>query len=199
MSFSLSLSLFFSLLFFLLSRSLSPAEICISKSLLLFRFCPDAACAPPPCPDLCKAADSPIAPALPHSMSISEADFQACSTVSSSQSPTRVEASSLASSDPEASSCAGAQGSRGSTESLHSQCGEPASPLTFSRRVPFSRGRLRLLSYRSVEETRPAPSVKDRFPVLKHIFSFVKDMAISETRYDGDASLSSLKSCCRFL
>ncbi|XP_060768529.1 zinc finger ZZ-type and EF-hand domain-containing protein 1 isoform X2 [Neoarius graeffei] len=159
------------------------AEICISKSLLLFRFSPGAgtAAAPPPCPDPCKPAESPIVPALPHSVSISEGDFQACPAPSSSQSPTSVETQICASSDPGASSSASAQGSRGSTESLHSQGGEPVSPLTFSRRALSSRGRLRLLSYRSVDETRPTVSVKERFPILKHIFSFVKDMAISET------------------
>lgn len=167
-----------------------PAEICLSKSLLLFRFSPGAASAtaPTPYPDPCKPAESPIAPVLPYSASISESDFQACpaSTAAhsavSSQSPTRVETQISASSDLGASSGASAQSSRGSTESLHSQGAEPMSPVAFSRRAPFSRGRLRLLSYRSVEETRPMPSVKERFPILKHIFSFVKDMAISETR-----------------
>ncbi|XP_053474575.1 zinc finger ZZ-type and EF-hand domain-containing protein 1 isoform X2 [Ictalurus furcatus] len=165
----------------------SLAEICISKSLLLFRFspCAGSAAAPPPYPEPCKPAESPIIPALPHSVSISEGDFQPCPAPSSSsifsQSPTRVEAQISASSEPRASSSASAQGSRGSTESLHSQGGEPMSPLTFSRRAPFSCGRLRLLSYRSVEETRPTPSVKERFPVLKHVFSFMKDVVISES------------------
>ncbi|XP_047665094.1 zinc finger ZZ-type and EF-hand domain-containing protein 1 isoform X2 [Tachysurus fulvidraco] len=166
----------------------SLAEICISKSLLLFRFSPGAGSvsAPPLCPDACKSAESPVVPALSHSASVSEGDFQACPapSVSSFQSPTRAEAQLppiSASSDHAASSSASAQGSRGSTESLHSQCGEPVSPLTFSRRLPFSRGRLRLLSFRSVEETRPIPSVKERFSILKHIFSFVKDMVISES------------------
>ncbi|KAM9441391.1 zinc finger ZZ-type and EF-hand domain-containing protein 1 isoform 2-T2 [Clarias gariepinus] len=167
----------------------SLAEICLSKSLLLFRFSPGAASAtaPTPYPDPCKPAESPIAPVLPYSASISESDFQACPastaahSAASSQSPTRVETQISASSDLGASSGASAQSSRGSTESLHSQGAEPMSPVAFSRRAPFSRGRLRLLSYRSVEETRPMPSVKERFPILKHIFSFVKDMAISET------------------
>ncbi|KAI5089285.1 zinc finger ZZ-type and EF-hand domain-containing protein 1 isoform X2, partial [Silurus meridionalis] len=165
----------------------SLAEICISKTLLLFRFNPDASSAPPPHPDPCKIEETPVVPVLPvfpYSVSISEGDFQACpapSTSSSSQSPIKVEAQMSAPSDHGASSSGSAQDSRGSTESLHSQCGEPVSPLTFSRRAPFSRGRLRLLSYRSVEETRPTPSVKDRYPILKHIFSFVKDMVISET------------------
>lgn len=85
---------------------------------------------------------------------------------------------------------ASAQGSRGSTESLPSQSGEPASPLAFSRRAAFSRGRLRLLSLRSLEETRATPAVKERFPILKHIFNFMKDTAVCETRY-GRGGLTS--------
>uniref|UniRef100_A0A3B4C7N7 Zinc finger, ZZ-type with EF hand domain 1 n=1 Tax=Pygocentrus nattereri TaxID=42514 RepID=A0A3B4C7N7_PYGNA len=176
----------------------SLAEICISKSLLLFRFSPScAAPVPPPDPEASKPTEGSSTAHLLRSVSMSEGDFQPCPSPSTSHTPTgaeaapatgsshplRVQTQVSSASDPGASSSAStsAQGSRGSTESLHSQSGEPASPLAFSRKAPFSRGRLRLLSYRSVEETRAAPSVKERFPILKHIFSFMKDMVISET------------------
>lgn len=196
LSLSHSLSCAPSLFYFFLS----PAEICINKSLLLFRFSPSGG-APVPHPDTesPKQTESINAAPLLRSVSISEGDFQPCPSPSTTQTSTGTEAVASAgsshalrvqtqvssASDPGASSSAStsAQGSRGSTESLHSQSGEPASPLAFSRKVPFSRGRLRLLSYRSVEETRTAPSVKERFPVLKHILSFMKDMVINETRY----------------
>ncbi|KAJ3588924.1 hypothetical protein NHX12_009777 [Muraenolepis orangiensis] len=43
----------------------------------------------------------------------------------------------------------------------------------------FSRGRLRLLSYRSVEESRALPSVRERYPILKHLLNFMKDQALT--------------------
>lgn len=78
-----------------------------------------------------------------------------------------------------------------STESLSYQPGaaEPASPSTFPRKAPsFSRGRLRLLSLRSVEEPRSVPSIKERYPLLKHIINFMKDQTLTTVRY---VSLSS--------
>lgn len=83
------------------------------------------------------------------------------------------------------------QGLLGSTESLSYQPGaaEPASPSTFPRKAPsFSRGRLRLLSLRSVEEPRSVPSIKERYPLLKHIINFMKDQTLTTVRY---VSLSS--------
>uniref|UniRef100_A0A673GUP3 Zinc finger ZZ-type and EF-hand domain-containing protein 1-like n=1 Tax=Sinocyclocheilus rhinocerous TaxID=307959 RepID=A0A673GUP3_9TELE len=79
------------------------------------------------------------------------------------------------------SSSISSQGATGSSESLQSQTGEPLSPLVFPRKAPFSRGRLRLLSLRSMEEPRMAPPVKERFLILKHILSFMKDMVINES------------------
>lgn len=59
---------------------------------------------------------------------------------------------------------------------------EPSSPSTPTRRPPFTRGRLRLLSFRSMEEARPAPAVKERYPVLRDVMDFVKDQALSPER-----------------
>ncbi|XP_037350281.1 zinc finger ZZ-type and EF-hand domain-containing protein 1 isoform X1 [Talpa occidentalis] len=55
---------------------------------------------------------------------------------------------------------------------------EPSSPSTPTRRPPFSRGRLRLLSFRSMEEARPVPTVKEKYPVLKDVMEFIKDQSL---------------------
>lgn len=60
---------------------------------------------------------------------------------------------------------------------------EPASPPpTPTRKAPFSRARLRLLSFRSIEEAKMLPTVKEKYPMLKSILDFVKDPAISHER-----------------
>ena len=59
---------------------------------------------------------------------------------------------------------------------------EPSSPSTPTRRPPFTRGRLRLLSFRSVEEARPLPTVKEKYPVLKDAMDFIKDQSLSHER-----------------
>ncbi|KAJ7997345.1 hypothetical protein DPEC_G00228020 [Dallia pectoralis] len=94
--------------------------------------------------------------------------------------PSRVQSQDSTASDPGPGPSS--QGLQGSTESLPSQPGvaERTSPATFPRKAPsFSRGRLRLLSFRSVEEPRAAPSVRERYPLLKHILNFMKDQALT--------------------
>lgn len=59
---------------------------------------------------------------------------------------------------------------------------EPSSPSTPTRRPPFTRGRLRLLSFRSLEEARPVPTVKEKYPVLKDVMDFIKDQSLSHER-----------------
>ncbi|XP_035382867.1 zinc finger ZZ-type and EF-hand domain-containing protein 1 isoform X1 [Electrophorus electricus] len=171
----------------------SLAEMCISKSLLLFRFTPAGiTSAPPPSPKPAEGAGP-----LLRSVSVSEGDFHPCPSPTTSQAPAgpgseaaamaspveahpvRLQTQDSSASDPGAS--AGAQGLRGSTESIPSQPGEPLSPQASSRRAPFTRGRLRLLSHRSVEENRAAPPVKERHPLLKHIHCFMKDTGVSES------------------
>lgn len=158
------------------------SDMCIEKSLLLFRF--------PPCGvtyqenDSCKGSEGRGLP-LVRSSSISESDFQA----STSPGPASLgdEESGRAKDgqncppvvQTQTSSGSSRRGHRGSTESLSSQPGEPTSPSTFSRKAPFSRARLRLLSVRSIEEPRMTPSVKERYPILKHILNFIKDQALT--------------------
>lgn len=167
--------------------SFSLAEMCIEKSLLLFRFSPCGV----PCQDndSSKAAEGSNAPLL-RSSSISEGDFQASPSPGpqTSGADEGGEAKAAQSQPPSAqvqnsSTCGpNRRGNRGSTESLSSQPGEPASPSTFPRKAPFSRARLRLLSCRSTEEPRMTPSVKDRYPILKHIINFIRDQALTTAR-----------------
>ncbi|XP_056298291.1 zinc finger ZZ-type and EF-hand domain-containing protein 1 isoform X2 [Pseudoliparis swirei] len=182
------------------------AEMCIEKSLLLFRFTPCGA----PCQDgdPFKAAEGSSVPFL-RSFSISEGDFQASSALE--QQPVGSEEGEEAregQSQPSgaqvqnSSSCGlSRQGHRGSTESLSSQSGDPASPSSFPRKAPFSRARLRLLSCRSLEEPRMAPAIKDRYPILKHILNFIKDQALTTASILQTLSLSKAQalSVCKVL
>uniref|UniRef100_A0A669ETS2 Zinc finger ZZ-type and EF-hand domain containing 1 n=1 Tax=Oreochromis niloticus TaxID=8128 RepID=A0A669ETS2_ORENI len=145
------------------------SEMCIEKSLLLFRFAPCGV----PCQgsDASKATESSSA-LLFRSSSISEGDFQASSSL-------------------------GPQ----SSKSLSPQPGEPASPSAYNRKAPFSRARLRLLSCRSIEEPRMTPSVKDRYPMLKHILNFIKDQALTTVSILQTLSLNKAQalSVCKVL
>ncbi|XP_053187523.1 zinc finger ZZ-type and EF-hand domain-containing protein 1 isoform X2 [Scomber japonicus] len=182
------------------------AEMCIEKSLLLFRFSPCGI----PCQDndSAKAAEGSNVPLL-RSSSISEGDFQASPSPGpqTSGADEGSEAKAAQSQPPSAqvqnsSTCGhNRRGNRGSTESLSSQPGEPASPSTFPRKAPFSRARLRLLSCRSTEEPRMTPSVKDRYPILKHIINFIRDQALTTASILQTLSLNKAQavSVCKVL
>ncbi|KAJ8343042.1 hypothetical protein SKAU_G00329700 [Synaphobranchus kaupii] len=172
----------------------SLADTCIGKSLLLFRFSPSGV----------QRQDSVQAQALGggashpllRSVSISEGDFQASPSPASQAAgstdargdttapeqghPLRIQPQTSSASDPGSTGCLASAPHKGSTDSLQSQPGDPASPPALTRKAPFSKGRLRLLSFRSMEEPRITLSIKDRFPFLKHTMSFMKDQAISE-------------------
>uniref|UniRef100_A0A8C9TVL8 Zinc finger ZZ-type and EF-hand domain containing 1 n=1 Tax=Scleropages formosus TaxID=113540 RepID=A0A8C9TVL8_SCLFO len=137
------------------------ADICIAKSLLLFKF--------GPCGGQRQSGEA--GHPLLRSVSISEGDFEVGEAAGESSHPPPVQMQSSTASDPGSPGGLAPGPHRSSTESLHSQTGDGVSPTAFPRRAPFSRGRLRLLSFRSMEEPRMAPSVKDRFPILKHIMT----------------------------
>ncbi|KAM9348292.1 zinc finger ZZ-type and EF-hand domain-containing protein 1 [Symphorus nematophorus] len=180
------------------------ADMCIEKSLLLFRFTPcgvqDG--------DSTKAAEGSSAPLL-RSSSISEGDFQPSPSLGAQTAGTeeggeaRAGQSQPSTAQAQSSSSCGhsRSGHRGSTESLSSQQGEPASPSSFPRKAPFSRARLRLLSCRSIEEPRLIPSVKDRYPILKHILNFIRDQALTTASILQTLSLSKAQalSVCKVL
>ncbi|KAM6970616.1 zinc finger ZZ-type and EF-hand domain-containing protein 1 [Aplochiton taeniatus] len=192
----------------------SLAEICIEKSLLLFRFRPSGGARQDS--DAAKGPESGSTPLL-CSGSISEEDFQPSPSTAGTWPkragaeaggepaaagpgqghPPRVQPQTSSVSDPGPSS----QGARGSTDSLSSQTGEPASPSTFPRKMPFSRGRLRLLSFRSMEEPRVVPSAKERYVLLKHILNFMKDQTLTTSSVLQTLSLNKAQalSVCKVL
>lgn len=166
----------FSFSFFSFFHGFFVADICIEKSLLLFRFSPCRV----PCQnsDHSRKTGGTSAPLL-RSSSISEGDFQASSSLAS---PT---VSAVEGTQPTAVqdlSAHSKSGHRSSSESLSSQTAEPASPSTFPRKAPFSRSRLRLLSCRSIEEPLMTSSIKDRYPMIKHILNFMRDQALTTAR-----------------
>ncbi|XP_069082790.1 zinc finger ZZ-type and EF-hand domain-containing protein 1 isoform X1 [Pleurodeles waltl] len=55
----------------------------------------------------------------------------------------------------------------------------PSPPPPSTPKTQFSRGRLRLLSFRSMEEARALPTVKEKYPILKNILDFIKDQSVS--------------------
>lgn len=157
------------------------ADMCIEKSLLLLRF--------PPCgqpnrdSDKPKAAEGNIAPLL-HSNSISEGDFQASPSVGSSSVVKRETDQSPGAQDQNSS--AGDQSlpdNKGSGENLSTQPGQPVLSSVIPHKTPFSRSRLRLLSCRSIEEPSMTSSVKDRYPIVKHILNFIRDQGLTTARW----------------
>ncbi|XP_061557820.1 zinc finger ZZ-type and EF-hand domain-containing protein 1 isoform X2 [Phycodurus eques] len=181
------------------------AEMCIEKCLLLFRFSPCGT----PCPDgdSFKAAEGGSAPRHCPS-SGSEADFQASSSL---EHPTTASTEEAIAAKPVHSQSANVlkascthckSDNKGSTESLSSWgVGNPASPSALTHKAPFSRARLRLLSCRSMEEPRTTPSIKDRYPVLKHILNFIKDNALTTANILQTLSLNKAQavSVCKVL
>nr|XP_049597636.1 zinc finger ZZ-type and EF-hand domain-containing protein 1 isoform X2 [Syngnathus scovelli] len=176
----------------------SLAGMCIEKCLLLFRFSPCGTSCPDG--DSSKAAEGSVAP-----ISVPEDDFQASSSLEHpSTAPTieskAVESQSSNALNPSCTHCKSDH--KGSTESLSSWgAGCPASPSALTHKAPFSRARLRLLSCRSVEEPRMCPSIKERYPLLKHILNFIKDNALTTANILQTLSLNKAQavSVCKVL
>ncbi|XP_066551309.1 zinc finger ZZ-type and EF-hand domain-containing protein 1 isoform X2 [Amia ocellicauda] len=175
----------------------SLADICIKKSLLLFQFNPGGA-QRQDVDVMLKAAGSleGKTPSLHRSASVSEEDFQASPSsavqvagAAADKEAQATELSLLADGSAQAKlketlapDPNGLVPLRGSAESLIVQTSEPASPSTPTRKATFSKGRLRLLSFRSMEEPKIVPSIKEKFPIMKHIMDFMKDQSISEAK-----------------
>ncbi|KAG7515736.1 zinc finger ZZ-type and EF-hand domain-containing protein 1 [Solea senegalensis] len=182
------------------------SEMCIEKSLLLFRFAPCGVTYQDS--ESLKAAGGSSVP-LFHSSSIVEGDFQPSSSPGAQTTGVDEGSESKAAQDnshgaqvQNSTTCLHSrQGHRGSTESLSSQTADPASPSAFPRKPPFSRARLRLLSCRSMEEPHMTPSVKDRHPILKHILNFIRDQALTTASILQTLSLNKAQalSVCKVL
>ncbi|XP_044939088.1 zinc finger ZZ-type and EF-hand domain-containing protein 1 isoform X1 [Mustela putorius furo] len=154
------------------------AKECIQKSLLLLRFLPVGVSSKESCDGLVAADETDhLQPRdrRPRTSSVVEEHFRA--SVSPVEVGTPAAGDGGPGSDvqpklPPSSGPTAADLSSATTE-------EPLSPSAPARRPPFARGRLRLLSFRSVEEARPAPTVKEKYPVLKDVLDFIKDQSLS--------------------
>ncbi|XP_039110431.1 zinc finger ZZ-type and EF-hand domain-containing protein 1 isoform X2 [Hyaena hyaena] len=155
------------------------ARECIQKSLLLLRFLPVGVSSEESCAKLVATDDvDHLQPRdrRPRTSSVVEEHFQA--------SPSPLEAATPAARDGAPGSDAQPLPPPGSGPSASevppaAAAEEPSSPSAPTRRPPFTRGRLRLLSFRSVEEARPAPTVKEKYPLLKDLLDFIKDQSLS--------------------
>lgn len=123
--------------------------------------------------------------------SVVETDFQAAPSLSSSRvtHPISTERGQITQSDTKTKQVP-APFQTEEASAFHSKPAENATsqqdvsspPSTPTRKSQFSRGRLRLLSFRSIEEPRPVPTVKEKYPILKNILDFIKDQSLSHER-----------------
>ncbi|XP_006899819.1 PREDICTED: zinc finger ZZ-type and EF-hand domain-containing protein 1 [Elephantulus edwardii] len=154
---------------------------CIQKSLLLLRFLPVAVNSKESCNKLVTADETDSLQPLDRrqrTSSVVEEHFQASASPTEAAPATAavdrrpgldVQPKLMPSSSPSAS--------EGSSSSAAAE--EPSSPSTPTRRPPFTRGRLRLLSFRSMEEAKPVPTIKEKYPVLRDVMDFIKDQSLS--------------------
>ncbi|MGH0158393.1 UNVERIFIED_CONTAM: hypothetical protein FKN15_035503 [Acipenser sinensis] len=183
----------------------SLALTCIEKSLLLFKFNPSGTLRQHNSDKVKSEAlgsrDERNGRAVltrQRSVSISEGDFQASPSASSlpaeaavkdpearrqSQSQEPSTTSKPLTANPSQGVASAVSLIKASSDTSLPQQGDPSSPSTPTRKAPFSRGRLRLLSFRSMEEARIVPSIKEKYPILKHINDFMKDQTICQSNY----------------
>uniref|UniRef100_A0A7M4EG06 Zinc finger ZZ-type and EF-hand domain containing 1 n=1 Tax=Crocodylus porosus TaxID=8502 RepID=A0A7M4EG06_CROPO len=164
------------------------AKLCIQKSLLLLNFLPVRAKGKDLASDVWEAQDQEDIKQYHNNKrqrtsSIVEADFQASGSLSScgvvhpvsEDSDTKVK---HVPDMPQIESNAAFQ--KKPLEHTASQQEDASSPPSTPTRKPqFSRGRLRLLSFRSMEEPKSVPTVKEKYPILKNILDFIKDQSLS--------------------
>nr|KAF6459904.1 zinc finger ZZ-type and EF-hand domain containing 1 [Rousettus aegyptiacus] len=156
----------------------SLAKECIQKSLLLLKFLPMGISSKESCDRLVTTDETDHLQPLnkrQRTSSVVEEHFQA------SASPTEAAPPAAGDRSPGADVQVKPPHSSGplATEVSSATAEEPSSPSTPTRRPPFTRGRLRLLSFRSVEEARTVPTVKEKYPVLKDVMDFIKDQSLS--------------------
>nr|XP_045015573.1 zinc finger ZZ-type and EF-hand domain-containing protein 1 isoform X2 [Jaculus jaculus] len=154
----------------------SLAKECIQKSLLLLKFLPTGKSSNEKCDKVVTADEighlQPL-DTCQRTSSIAEEHFQASTSPTEAKLLTVGEKSSGLEIQPKLPTSSGLPATELSTAE------EPSSPSTPTRRPPFTRGRLRLLSFRSMEEAKPVPTVKEKYPVLKDVMDFIKDQSLS--------------------
>ncbi|XP_068021477.1 zinc finger ZZ-type and EF-hand domain-containing protein 1 isoform X3 [Melanerpes formicivorus] len=168
------------------------AKLCMQKSLLLLNFLPVRAKTKDSASDSLGAQgiddiQKDVTEKCRRKGSLVDTDFQAAHSVSSSGGthPVSKEDSQMTHSDMKTKQVPDPLPSE---EAVHSKPVEHAAsqqedvaspPSTPTRKSQLSRGRLRLLSFRSMEEPRALPTVKEKYPMLKSILDFIKDQSLS--------------------
>lgn len=166
------------------------AKLCMQKSLLLLNFLPVRA-KTKSSSDSSEVQDI-VSDKCQRIGSVVETDFQAAPSLSSSRvtHPVSIERGQITQSDtktkqvlaPLQTEEASAFHSKPAENATSQQEDVSSPPSTPTRKSQFSRGRLRLLSFRSIEEPRPVPTVKEKYPILKNILDFIKDQSLSHER-----------------
>ncbi|XP_044849894.1 zinc finger ZZ-type and EF-hand domain-containing protein 1 isoform X1 [Mauremys mutica] len=170
------------------------AKHCIQKSLLLLKFLPVRAKAKDLASDNWDASEVEDVQQYHNdkrqrTSSIVEADFQAANSLPSNGviHPASAERGRVVDSDtkmkqapdPPQREVASESQSKPLERTVSQQEDTASPPSTPTRKSQFSRGRLRLLSFRSMEEPKSVPTVKEKYPVLKNILDFIKDQSLS--------------------
>ncbi|XP_016056433.1 PREDICTED: zinc finger ZZ-type and EF-hand domain-containing protein 1 isoform X4 [Miniopterus natalensis] len=156
----------------------SLAKECIQKSLLLLKFLPMGISSKESCDKLVTTDETDHLQPLDRrqrTSSVVEEHFQASVSPTEAAPPAVGDRSPGLDVQPKLPPSSGPP----ATEVSSATAEEPSSPSTPTRRPPFTRGRLRLLSFRSMEEARPVPTIKEKYPVLKDVMDFIKDQSLS--------------------
>ncbi|KAM9525586.1 zinc finger ZZ-type and EF-hand domain-containing protein 1 isoform 2-T2 [Guaruba guarouba] len=170
------------------------AKLCMQKSLLLLNFLPVRAKTKDSASDSLEGQDVDdiqhyVGDKCQRKGSFVDMDFQAAYSLSSNGVTPAVskEGSQMTLSDtkmeqlPDSlqTEAASAIHSKPVESTVSQQEDTSSPPSTPTRKSQFSRGRLRLLSFRSMEEPRPVPTVKTKYPILKNVLDFIKDQSLS--------------------
>uniref|UniRef100_A0A8C4UPT9 Zinc finger ZZ-type and EF-hand domain containing 1 n=1 Tax=Falco tinnunculus TaxID=100819 RepID=A0A8C4UPT9_FALTI len=169
------------------------AKLCIQKSLLLLNFLPVRAKRKDSASESLEAQDIDdiqqyVSDKCQRKGSVVDMDFQTAHSMSPNgvTHPVSKEGGQMTQSDTRVKQIPDPLRTEASTfhskpvENTVSQQEEISSPpSTPTRKSQFSRGRLRLLSFRSMEEPRAVPTVKEKYPILKNILDFIKDQSLS--------------------
>ncbi|RLV95848.1 hypothetical protein DV515_00012783 [Chloebia gouldiae] len=170
------------------------AKLCVQKSLLLLNFLPIRAKTKDSASDSLEGQDMDdlqhyVSDQCQRQGSAVDMDFQAAPSVPSSAGihPLSKERGQASQSDLKVkqipdlhqAEAASACHSKPAENTVSQQEDVSSPPSTPTRKSQLSRGRLRLLSFRSMEEPRPVPTVKEKYPILKNILDFIKDQSLS--------------------
>ncbi|KFU95910.1 Zinc finger ZZ-type and EF-hand domain-containing protein 1, partial [Chaetura pelagica] len=170
------------------------AKLCMQKSLLLLSFLPVRAKTKGSASDSLESQDTDdlqhyVSDKCQRKGSVVDTGFQAAHSLSSTGEThpvpkegaqvTQPDMKVKGAPDPLQAEEASAAHSRAVENAASQQEDVSSPPSTPTRKSQFSRGRLRLLSFRSMEEPRAVPTVKEKYPILKSILDFIKDQSLS--------------------